>query len=124
MQKQANTRKHAGKRKQTQAKKSEKSSTQLSYNHQIKKRHLEFFRSDMSSEFRQKAQSILSDSAILELITKRNLTKAHLKLILKSDKKVKQLGDQIIDIVRSVDSDNNIIGKIEDTRYQNDDFSY
>lgn len=104
--------------------KSKKSKTQLSYSQQIKKQLLEFYRSDMSSEFRQKAQSILSDSAILELITKHNLTKAHLKQILKSDKKVKQLGDEIIDIVMSVDSDNNIIGKIEDTRYQNDDFSY
>jgi hypothetical protein len=78
----------------------------------------------MSSEFRQKAESILSDSAILEIVTKRNLTKVHLKQVLKSDKKVKQLGDEIIGIVKSVDSDNNIIGKIEDTRYQNDDFSY
>lgn len=96
----------------------------LSYNQQIKKQLLEFFRSDMSSEFRQKAQSIISDSAILQIVAKRNLTKAHLKQVLKSDKKVKQLGDEIIGIVNSVDSDKNIIGKIEDTRYQNDDFSY
>jgi hypothetical protein len=100
------------------------SKSELSYNQQIKKQLLEFFRSDMSSEFRQKAQSILSDSAILDIITKRNLTKAHLKQILKSDKKVKQLGDEILDIALSVDSDDNIIGRIEDTRYQNDDFSY
>lgn len=98
--------------------------TDLSYNQQIKKQLLEFFRNDMSSEFRQKAQSIISDSAILEIVTKRNLTKVHLKQVLKSDKKVKQLGDEIIGIVNSVDSDKNIIGKIEDTRYQNDDFSY
>lgn len=100
------------------------SKSELSYNQQIKKQLLEIFRSDMSSEFRQKAQSILSDSAILDIITKRNLTKAHLKQILKSDKKVKQLGDEILDIAISVDSDDNIIGRIEDTRYQNDDFSY
>lgn len=98
--------------------------SELTYNQQIKKQLLEFFRSDMSSEFRQKAQSILSDYAILDIITKRNLTKTHLKQILKSDKKVKQLGDEILDIVISVDSDGNIIGRIEDTRYQNDDFSY
>jgi hypothetical protein len=97
---------------------------ELSYDQQIKKQLLDFFRNDMSSEFRQKAQSILSDSAILQIVNKRNLTKANLKQILKSDKKVKQLGDEIIGIVNSVDSDNNIIGKIEDTRYQNDDFSY
>jgi hypothetical protein len=97
---------------------------QLTYNQQIKKQLLEFFRSEMSSEFKQKAQSILSDSAIIEIITKRNLTKAHLKQILKSDKKVKQRGGEIIDLVISVDSDNNIIGRIEDTQYQNDDFSY
>ncbi|MEO9531312.1 MAG: phospholipase D-like domain-containing protein [Crocinitomicaceae bacterium] len=104
--------------------KSDISKSEFSYNQQIKKQLLEFFRSDMSTEFRQKAQSILSDSAILDIITKRNLTKAHLKQILKSDKKVKQLGEEILDIALSVDSDNNIIGRIEDTRYQNDDFSY
>jgi len=57
----------------------------LSYNQQIKKQLLEFFRNDMSSEIRQKSKTILSDSAILEIITKRNLTITHLKQILKSD---------------------------------------
>lgn len=98
--------------------------TDLTYNQQIKKHLLESFRKDMSSEFRQKSETILSNNAILEIISKRNLTKYHLKQILNSDKKVKQLGDEIIYIVTSVDEDHNIIGKIEDTRYQNDDFSY
>lgn len=100
------------------------SKADLSYNQQIKKQLLEVFRSEMSSEFKQKAQSILPDSTILEIVTKRNLTKAHLKQILKSDKKVKELGDEILDIIISVDSNKNIIGRIEDTRYQNDEFSY
>ena len=111
-------------KKEIKTEKSKISKSELSYNQQIKKQLLEIFRSEMSSEFRQKDQSILSDSAILDMITKRNLTKAHLKQILKSDKKVKQLGDEILDIALSVDSDDNIIGRIEDTRYQNDDFSY
>ena len=99
---------------------------ELSYNQQIKKRLLESYRSNVSSEIRQKSESILSNSAILDIISKRNLSKLHLKQILKSDRKVKQLGDAIIDIVLGVDKDKdkNIIGKIEDTRYQNDDFSY
>lgn len=98
--------------------------TSLTYKQQIKKQHLEFFRNDMSHDYRQNEQSILSDTAILEIITKRSLTKVHLKQILNSDKKVKQFGNEIVDISMSVDADEYIIGRIEDTRYQNDDFSY
>lgn len=98
--------------------------TSLTYKQQIKKQHLEFFRNDMSHDYRQNEQSILSDTAILEIITKRSLTKVHLKQILNSDKKVKQFGNEIVDISMSVDADAYIIGRIEDTRYQNDDFSY
>lgn len=98
--------------------------TSLTYKQQIKKQLLEFFRNDMSHDYRQNEQSILSDTAILEIITKRSLTKVHLKQILNSDKKVKQFGNEIVDISMSVDSDEHIIGRIEDTRYQNDDFSY
>lgn len=100
------------------------SKSQLTYNQQIKKHLLEIYRQDKSSFIRQKAQAILSDSVINEIIIKRSLTIAHLKQILKSEKKVKQLGYEILDIVKSVDDDINIIGKIEDTRYQNDDFTY
>ena len=98
--------------------------TSLTYKQQIKKQLLEFFRNDMSHDYRQNEQSILSDTAILEIITKRSLTKVHLKQILNSDKKVKQFGNEIVDISMSVDADEYIIGRIEDTRYQNDDFSY
>ena len=98
--------------------------TSLTYKQQIKKQHLEFFRNDMSHDYRQNEQSILSDTAILEIITKRSLTKVHLKQILNSDKKVKQFGNEIVDISMSVDADEYMIGRIEDTRYQNDDFSY
>ena len=98
--------------------------TSLTYKQQIKKQQLEFFRNDMSHDYRQNEQSILSDTAILEIITKRSLTKVHLKQILNSDKKVKQFGNEIVDISMSVDADEYIIGRIEDTRYQNDDFSY
>jgi len=78
----------------------------------------------MSHDYRQNEQSILSDTAILEIITKRSLTKVHLKQILNSAKKVKQFGNEIVDISMSVDADEYMIGRIEDTRYQNDDFSY
>ena len=98
--------------------------TSLTYKQQIKKQQLEFFRNDMSHDYRQNEQSILSDTAILEIITKRSLTKVHLKQILNSDKKVKQFGNEIVDISMSVDADEYMIGRIEDTRYQNDDFSY
>lgn len=98
--------------------------SKLSYNQQIKRQELEKYRDFMSTEIKRKSEDILSDSEIYEIISKRNLTKLHLDQILKSDKKVKQLGDDIINIVLDVDEDDNIIGKIEDTRYQNDEFSY
>ncbi len=45
-----------------------------------------------------------------------------MKQILKSDKKVKQIGNEILEQLDYVDDF--IIGKVTDTRYQNDDFSY
>lgn len=94
----------------------------LSYNQQIRKQLLEFFRSEMSSQFRQKSQSILSDNAIMEIISKKELTKVHLKQILKSEKKVKQLGDEILFELEGVEDF--VVGMVTDTRYQNDEFSY
>jgi len=96
--------------------------SELSYNQQIRKQLLEFLRRELSSHFRQSENSILSNQSIIEIISKRNITKSHLKQILKSDKKVKQIGDEILDQLEMVD--NFTLGKIIDTRYQNDDFSY
>lgn len=96
--------------------------SKLSYNQQIKKQLLEFLRNDLSSHFKQKAQSILSDDNILEIISKNNLTKSHLKQILKSDKKVKQIGDDILEELENVNEF--VVGKIINTRYQSDEFSY
>lgn len=99
-----------------------KNKIELSYRQQIKKQLLEFLRKDMSSHFKQSANSILPNQVIIELISKRKLTKSHLKLILKSDKKVKQIGDEILEQLEYVEDFT--LGKIIDTRYQNDDFSY
>jgi hypothetical protein len=76
----------------------------------------------MSSELRQKSNSILSDKAIIEIISKNNLTIAHLKQILKSDKKVKQLGEDII--LSLEEAERYTIGKITNTRYAKDDYGY
>jgi hypothetical protein len=94
----------------------------LSYRQQIKKQQLEHFRSEMSSQFRQKSQSIISDQAIMEIVSINELTKIHLKKILKSEKKVRELGDEILYSLEA--AENYTIGKIIDTRYQNDQFSY
>jgi hypothetical protein len=96
--------------------------SKLSYNQQIKKQLLESLRNELSSHFKQKAQSILSDDNILEIVSKNNLSKSHLKQILKSDKKVKQIGDDILEQLENVNE--YVIGKIINTRYQSDDFSY
>lgn len=94
----------------------------LTYSQQIKKVILEDFRSYKSSELRQKSNSILSDQTIRDIISKSNLTIAHLKQILKSDKKVKQLGEDIL--LSLEESDRYTIGRIMDTRYAKDDYSY
>ena len=94
----------------------------LSYSQQIKKDILENFRSDMSSELRQKSNSILSDQSILDIISKTNLTIAHLKLILKSDKKVMQLGANILLYLEQ--AERYTVGQITNTRYAKDDYSY
>tara|TARA_B110000879_G_C11102679_1_gene483840 strand:+ start:85 stop:1281 length:1197 start_codon:yes stop_codon:yes gene_type:complete len=99
-----------------------KNKSQLSYSQQIKKQLLEFLRRDMSLHFKQSANSILPNQAIIEIVSKRNLTKSHLKQILKSDKKVKQIGNEILEQLEFVDDFT--LGRIIDTRYQNDDFSY
>lgn len=94
----------------------------LTYSQQIKKVILEDFRSYKSSELRQKSNSILSDQTIRDIISKSNLTIAHLKQVLKSDKKVKQLGEDIL--LSLEEADRYTIGRIMDTRYAKDDYSY
>lgn len=110
------------KQAKTEIKTEKKNKSQLSYSQQIKKQLLEFLRSDMSSHFKQSANSILPNQAIIEIVLKRNLTKSHLKQILKSDKKAKQIGNEILEQLEFVDDFT--LGRIIDTRYQNDDFSY
>lgn len=110
------------KQAKTEIKTEKKNKSELSYSQQIKKQLLEFLRSDMSSHFKQSANSILPNQAIIEIVSKRNLTKSHLKQILKSDKKVKQIGNEILENLEFVDDFT--LGRIIDTRYQNDDFSY
>lgn len=96
--------------------------SKLSYIQQIRKQLLQSLRVNMSSHFKQKAESILSDLAINEIVSINHVTKAHLKKILDSDKKVKQIGDEILEELEYVN--NYIVGKVTDTRYQNDEFSY
>lgn len=96
--------------------------SKLSYNQQIKKQLLQSLRVNLSSHFKQKAESILSDIAINEIVSIDHVTKAHLKKILDSDKKVKQIGDEIIEELEQVNY--YIVGKVTDTRYQNDEFLY
>lgn len=110
------------KQAKTEIKTEKKNKSQLSYSQQIKKQLLEFLRSVMSSHFKQSANSILPNQAIIEIVSKSNLTKSHLKQILKSDKKVKQIGNEILEQLEFVDDFT--LGRIIDTRYQNDDFSY
>ena len=110
------------KQAKTEIKTEKKNKSQLSYRQQIKKQLLEFLRSVMSSHFKQSANSILPNQAIIEIVSIRNLTKSHLKQILKSDKKVKQIGNEILEQLEFVDDFT--LGRIIDTRYQNDDFSY
>lgn len=94
----------------------------LSYKQQIKKQLLEFFRSDMSIQLRRKSDTILSDAAIEEIISIDFITKAHLKKIFNSDKKVKQLSE---DLLYELDRVNDfVVGKVTDTRYQSDEFTY
>ena len=99
-----------------------KKTLELTYNQQIKKQLLGSLRNDMSLHFKQNSNSILPNQAIIEIISKRNLTKLHLKEILKSEKKVKEIGNEILEELECVEDFT--IGKIIDTRYQNDDFSY
>ena len=94
----------------------------LSYKQQIRKQLLQFFRRDMSTQLKRKSESILSDSAIEEIILIGHVTKAHLKKIFNSDKKVKQIGDDLIHELERVDD--YVIGLVADTRYQSDEFTY
>jgi len=94
----------------------------LSYRQQVQKMMLEFFRNDKSQQIKQKSNSILPDEAIEEIIKSNQISKFQLQQILKSKKKVDQLGDEILNYIQK--SFDLVLGVIEDTRYQNDDFSY
>jgi len=76
----------------------------------------------MSLHYKQNSNKILSDDEILEIVTNNNLTKAHLRIILKNDKKVSQFGDGLLEQLAGIDGF--VIGKIKDTQYQKDEFSY
>lgn len=94
----------------------------FSYSKQIKKKILESLRDQMSLTFKRSANSILPNQLINEIISKRKVTKSHLTQILKSTKKVQQIGDEILESLESTKK--YTLGKIIDTRYQSDDFSY
>ncbi|WP_150452318.1 phospholipase D-like domain-containing protein [Arenibacter lacus] len=94
----------------------------LSYEQQIKKKLLQFFRHEMSTQLRRKSESILSDSAIDEIISVSYPTKAHLKKIFNSDKKVKQIGEELLYELEL--ANDYVIGQVTDTRYQSDEFTY
>jgi hypothetical protein len=100
----------------------EPSKSDLSYTQQIKKQLLQFFRSDMSTQLRRKSESILSDAAIKDIISIEHVTNAHLKKILNSDKKVKQIGEELLYELERVDDF--VVGQVTDTRYQSDEFTY
>lgn len=100
----------------------EKIDSSLSYTQQIKQQLLESFRTGKSIHFRQNSKSILSDNEILEIISKNHLTTAHLNQVLKSKKKVNQIGDEIIQLLKDVGD--LVVGEILETNYQNDEFSY
>lgn len=94
----------------------------LSYNQQIKKQLLEYYRNDMSSYFKRNAHSILSNDEIEEIISRQNVTFYLLKHILKSSKKAKELSESILNRLEIAQKFTS--GKIIDTRYQNDEFAY
>lgn len=98
--------------------------SQLSYLQQLKKIKLEEYRKSMSSKFKQKSKSILSDKVILEIVKISNISLIHLKRILKTDKKLNQLGKDILDEMQEINHGIYTIGEIVETRLQDDDFSY
>ncbi|MCP9200814.1 phospholipase D-like domain-containing protein [Gramella sp. GC03-9] len=100
----------------------EKNNIELTYVQQVQKFLLEEFRKDLSHQFRQKSETILSDNDILNIITSSNISESSLVNILRNRKKADQLSSQIISIMEY--SHNFTIGEILDTQYQNDQFSY
>ncbi len=100
-----------------------KEKTCFSYRQQLMRELLEEYRKEMSSEFKQKSKSILSDKQIDELATRQHeLTWGIVKSILKNDKKLKQLGNGII--AQMHNAQEFTIGKIVATRYEGDDLNY
>lgn len=109
--------------KETRVDKTDKSEKQdLSYLQQAQKVLLQNLRDYLSHAYRQKGSSILSDKNILDIIEMEKVTKGTLRKALGNDKKVKQIGDDIIDVM--FDSNDYEFGKILDIKLQEDEFSY
>lgn len=100
------------------------SKSKLSYNQQIKKQLLEFHREMLSSRLKENSTKIITDENILDIVKIKNISIAHLIKIFNSEKKAKQIGSGIIDEISNQKLEEFTIGKILDTRYQSDDFSY
>ena len=96
----------------------------LSYNQQVKKHLLEFYRERLSSQLKENSTKILTDENIIEIVKINNLTISHLNKIFNSERKAKQIGNGIIDEISNIRIADYTIGRIVDTRYQNDNFSY
>ncbi len=95
---------------------------ELSYRQQICKYLLEKYRKEKSVKFKENANSILSDENIQEIISKKMLNKVQLTEILNSEKKAKQLGDDILNLITKSTDYN--IGKIIDTIYEGNNLNY
>lgn len=94
----------------------------LSYLQQTQKFLLEYFRKEFSHEIKEKAENILSDQQILEIVQSDHISENHLKNIFRNQKKVDQLARPVFDQMNlSLDF---TFGEIIDTRYQNGHYSY
>jgi len=96
--------------------------SKYSYIQQLRKQMLEEYREEMSSKLRQRSQTILPDNIIQQLLEIDNINFSQLHQILNNDKRVKQIGGDIIELYD--ESNEFTLGRIMDTRYQSDDFSY
>lgn len=96
--------------------------SKLSYQQQVKKYLLESFRQTLSFDFKQNSKIILPDDIINQIISKDELNISVLNKILNSEKKTKQIGD---DIIRQLyNYERYTIGKILEVRYENNDLNY
>lgn len=103
---------------------SNKNNTKISfsYEQQIKKYLLESFRKSLSIIFKQNSKNILSDDIINQIVLLDKINIPSLNQILKSEKKTKQIGYEIINTLNGLK--NFTIGKILEVRYENNDMNY